>query len=482
MEQRLQTADNPSRTHMAEQSGAAVPPAHRRRGARWTRRGTLSVGAAAGFSTLTGAGCGATSSGQDQVSAAAKKPATVRYLTRPANVTPEAFDPWIASWNTANPTIKIDVAMSQPTTAQQSDKAKLLALVVAGDPPDVSGPWEGAWAMIDVAQSVDDLVKRDKYDLTRFQQTTFSSAKYGNKVYTLPYAYGGNGLLMAYNRKLFAESGVPEPGADWKTTWTWNDFREALRKTTRKNGDQITQVGLGGYGYFLSTIPTPWGATWLSDDGKTILTDSPQSNQAYTTYLDLVYGDRTTFQSPGLAQDAAKPTFVNGKAAVASICCGIARTTKPYDDAGLDWAFAPFPRGTSAASANDMITVHLAITKSARERDAGWAFMKWCVEEGRAATLEGRMPPMPAVVDKWARTMFASRPNVRPDVLQNALNYTAIHWINHHPALQTVVYPYVDPWWKDVLEQKINVRDALLSAKRELQVQLDDFVRKMPKP
>jgi ABC-type glycerol-3-phosphate transport system substrate-binding protein len=416
------------------------------------------------------------------VDTAAKRPATVRYLTRPANVTPEAFEPWIAPWNAANPTIKIDVSMSQPTTGQQSDKAKLLALVAAGDAPDVSGPWEGAWAMIDVAQSVDDLVKRDKYDLTRFQQTTFNSAKYEGKVYTLPYAYGGNGLLMAYNRKLFAESGVPDPGADWKTTWTWNEFREALRKTTRKDGDRLVQVGLGAYGYFLSTIPTPWGTGWLSEDGKTILTDTPQMNQAYTTYLDLVYGDRTTFQSPGLAQDAAKPTFANGKAAVTSICCGIARSTKPYDDASLDWAFAPFPRGTGVAAANDMLAVHLSLTKGARERDAGWAFMKWCVEEGRAATLEGRMPPMPALVDKWARAMFATRSSVRPEVLQNALNYTAIHWINHHPGLQTVVYPYVDPWWKDVVEQKVSVRDALLAAKRELQPQLEDFVRKMPKP
>jgi ABC-type glycerol-3-phosphate transport system substrate-binding protein len=418
----------------------------------------------------------------DQPSTVTEKTATVRYLTRPANVTPETFTPWIAQWKEAHPQITIDVSMSQPTTGQQSDKAKLLALVAAGDPPDVSGPWEGAWAMIDVAQSVDDLVKRDKYDLTRFQQTTFNSARYEGKVYTLPYAYGGNGLLMAYNRTLFRESGVPEPGPDWKTAWTWNEFREALRKTTRREGDALTQIGLAGYGYFLSTIPTPWGASWLLEDGKTVATDSPQMQQAYASYLDLVYGDRTTFQSPGLAADSARPSFVNGKAAVTHVCCGIASRTKPFDDAGLDWAFAPFPRGSSAPAANDMLAVHLAVTRGARERDAGWAFMKWCVEEGRAASLEGRMPPLPAVVDRWARTMFQGRASVRPEVLQNALNYTAIHWINHHPALQTVVYPYVDPWWKDVLEQKINVRDALLQAKRELTPQLDDFVRKMPRP
>ena len=92
------------------------------------------------------------------------------------------------------------------------------------------------------------------------------------------------------------------------------------------------------------------------------------------------------------------------------------------------------------------------------------------------------MPPMPALVDKWAKDMFSGRSKVRPEVLQSSLNYTAIHWINHHPALQTVVYPYVDPWWADVLAQKVNVRDALLAAKRELQVQLDDFVRRLPKP
>jgi multiple sugar transport system substrate-binding protein len=412
----------------------------------------------------------------------AKQPATVRYLTRPANILPETFTPWIAAWNASYPHITVDVSMSAPSSTPQSDKAKLLALVAAGDPPDVSGPWEGAWSMIDVAQAVEDLVKRDKYDLTRFQQTTFNSAKHDGKVYTLPYAYGGNGLVMAYNRKLFQESGVPEPAADWRSSWTWSDFREALRKTTRKEGETLTQVGLGGYGYFLSTIPTPWGATWLAEDGKTVTTDTPQIAAAYTSYLELVHGDRTTFQSPGLAQDAAKPTFANGKAAVTHVCCGIASRIKPFDDAGLDWAFAPFPRGGSAPAANDMLAVHLALTRGARQREAGWEFMKWSVEEGRAAALEGRIPPMPAVVEKWARTMFQGRTSVRPEVLQSSLNYAALHWIQHHPGLQTVVYPYVDPWWAAVLEQKVSLRDGLLQAKRELQPQLQDFVDKMPKP
>jgi multiple sugar transport system substrate-binding protein len=416
-----------------------------------------------------------------QASPAVKKPATVRYLTRPANVVPEAFTPWIAPFKEAFPSITVDVSMSAPSSTQQSDKAKLLALVAAGDPPDVSGPWEGAWAMIDVAQSIDDLVKRDRYDLTRFQQTTFGTAKYEGKLYTLPYAYGGNALVMVYNRALFRESGVPEPSADWKTAWTWNEFRDAVRKTTRKSGDTLPQVGLGGYGYFMTTIPTPWGVGWLAQDGKTVTTDTPQMQEAYTSFLDLVYGDRTTYASPGMPNDAAKPSFANGKAAVFAVCCGIASRVKPFDDGGIDWAFAPLPRATNAPAASDVLAVHLAITKGARERDAGWEFMKWSVDEGRAATLEGRIPPMPAVVDRWARTLFQGRSNVRPEVVQSLLNDAAVHWIDHHPALQTVVYPYVDPWWSDVLAQKVGVRDGLLQAKRELEPLLADFIRKMPK-
>ena len=448
---------------------------------RHSRRLMLAAPAAGGLGVVA-ASCAPAAGGDGQASTAAKKPATVRYLTRPANVTPEAYVPWIAPFKEAYPYITVDVSMSAPSSTQQSDKAKLLAQVAAGDPPDISGPWEGAWAMIDVAQAIDDLIKRDKYDLTRFQQTTFDTAKYEGKVYTLPYAYGGNALLMAYNRTLFRESGVPEPSPDWKTAWTWNEFREALRKTTRKNGDTLTQVGLGAYGYFMTTIPTPWGAGWLARDGKTVTTDSPQMQEAYASFLDLVFGDRTTYLSPGMPGDSGKPSFANGKAAVTHVCCGIASRVKPFDDAGVDWAFAPLPRATNAPAASDVLAVHLAVTKGARERDAGWEFMKWSVDDGRAALLEGRIPPMPTVADRWARAMFQGRAGVRPEVLQALLNYAAVHWIDHHPALQTVVYPYVDAWWSGVLEQKVGVRDGLLQAKRELQPMLEDFVRKMPRP
>jgi ABC-type glycerol-3-phosphate transport system substrate-binding protein len=251
-----------------------------RRNVRGTRRGVLSAGAGVGLLGALTAACGAPGAGE-QASTAAKKPAMVRYLTRPANVAPETFGPWIAPFREAFPHITVDVSMSAPTS--QDGKAKLLAVMAAGDPPDVSGPWEGAWTMIDTSQTIDDLVKRDKYDLARFQQTTFNSAKYEGKVYTLPYAYGGNGLLMVYNRSLLREAGVPEPGADWRSTWTWNDFRDALRRTTRRDGDTLAQVGLGGYGYFLSTIPMTFGGQWLAADGKNVVTDSQQMQTAYTS-------------------------------------------------------------------------------------------------------------------------------------------------------------------------------------------------------
>src|SRR5262245_36408648 len=144
---------------------------------RHSRRAVLSAPAAGGLVVLV-ASCAPAVGGGSQAGTAAKQPATVRYLTRPANVAPEAFGPWIAPFKEAYPYLTVDVSMSAPSSTQQSDKAKLLAQVAAGDPPDVSGPWEGAWAMIDVAQAIDDLVKRDRYDLTRFQQTTFNTARY----------------------------------------------------------------------------------------------------------------------------------------------------------------------------------------------------------------------------------------------------------------------------------------------------------------
>ena len=53
---------------------------------------------------------------------------------------------------------------------------------------------------------------------------------------------------------------MPEPSADWKNPWTWDAFRDAMRRLTRSEGGRQVQVGAVDLGYWQTTPPLPWEA------------------------------------------------------------------------------------------------------------------------------------------------------------------------------------------------------------------------------
>jgi ABC-type glycerol-3-phosphate transport system substrate-binding protein len=436
--------------------------------------------AAAGGAGALAAACGA-AGGADPAGgpgATAGRPATIKWHTRKTTVQPEAYDPWLARWSEAHPQLTVDTAL---IGGSGPDKEQVLALAAAGTPPDVISPYNGAYQVIDLIQPVDDLVRRDRFDVRRFPAKTFDvSARYDGKVYTLPYAYGGDALVMVYNRKLLLEAGVREPAADWKAAWTWGDLREALRRTTRWDGDRPAQLGLGNFGYFMDTIPLPWGGQWLAPDYRSATCDSAAMVEAYTSYLQLVHGDRTTFQTPGV--DARELTFLSGRAAVGTVCCGVLGTTRRYDEAGLDWAFAPLPRARPEPALSAILPVQIALMRGSKEREAAWTFVKWCVEQGRLAQLEQRLPNTPPLVEAWARQTWAGRPQVRPEVLAASPDYGFVDAVWLHPAQQVVEGKdaVIIQMWEEMLAQKRSPREALAEAKRLLQPVYDTYAARRP--
>ena len=73
---------------------------------------------------------------------------------------------------------------------------------------------------IDAVQPIDDLVRRDRFDLARYNKDALeATGRYDGKLYTLPYAYGGDVAAVVYNKTHFQQSGAKEPSADWSKPW-----------------------------------------------------------------------------------------------------------------------------------------------------------------------------------------------------------------------------------------------------------------------
>jgi multiple sugar transport system substrate-binding protein len=440
---------------------------------RLTRRLAAPVLGAAGTVLAACAGIGG-----GTPPASGSQPATIRWFTR-ATYQPAVLEPWLAEWRQAQPQLTVEPIMSPGGTGPA--KEKLLTLVAGGESPDVVSAFTAAFLMIDVTQPIEDLVRRDRYDTRRFEPKNFeAAAKYQGKLYMLPQGFGGDAVILVYNRRLLADGGAREPGADWKATWRWDEFRDTLRRTSKREGDRLVQVGLGSYGYFLDTIPKPFGGEWLAADLKSIVSDAPPMIEAYTRYLELVHGDRSTWESPG-ADLGGGNAFLSGKAAVASAGGAPLSFTKRASEAGIDWAFAPLPVGQGSTATTDMAATHTGLVRDSKVRDASWTWIKWLVDEGRLARLEDRIPNTPALVESWVRQTWAGQEQSRPQVLGAALGFASpMERLFFHPEWSKWSTDIVTPIWDAMRTQQTGVREGLAEAKRQLQRAVDDYERRRP--
>ncbi len=379
------------------------------------------------------------------------------------NDKPEDIDAMLADFRAQYPRWTVNA-----TPGMNDDK--LATMVAAGETMDVLA-WYQTARMVNLAMnlfsSLDELVKRDKWDLNQYSQFQLElTCKFNGKLYALPYAYGGDAPFgLVYNRGLFKQAGVPEPPATYANAWTWDQFAEAARKLTVRQGASQVQVGLAGYGHYVNTIPLIWDVRWLQDDYKTVTCDSPGMIDAYQKYLDLVLRDRVSSSSPG-ADLGSGNAFYNGKAAMTTACCSAPAFTSQIPE-GIDWGFAPLPKGKVATP--DVQPTIAGLPNLGKEREAAWVLLKYLLEGSRLANLQKRQPPIPKDVEAWVNANYGNNPNARAQLLVEGTKIArAIDPIRFHPRYNEMNQSVITPAWTEM----INGRETAAQALKRIQPQL----------
>src|SRR5688500_5993950 len=194
----------------------------------------------------------------------------------------EKVPTFLSEWNQKYPKIKVE---AQHFAGGDGEKIeKMLTMAAAGSPVDVIGKltFLQPIAAPGGLQPIDDIVKRDKFDLSKQNKNWLNDFdSYNGKLYGLPYGMGGSAMVFVYNRDHFQEVGLKEPSADWKNPWTWEDYRQAAIRLTKRNGDAITRAGAEQIGNFANSVPTIWGGTWLKDH-QTAGSRSPEHMACHT--------------------------------------------------------------------------------------------------------------------------------------------------------------------------------------------------------
>ncbi|MDQ3701516.1 MAG: extracellular solute-binding protein [Chloroflexota bacterium] len=438
---------------------------------RATRRAHLGFGAVvAAGGTLSLAACGVPGAAQPASSARTDAPATVKFFKR-GTIADADVEVMLKDWYAKHPTWKVELTQGKNTLEA------LTPSLAGGEKIDLLGWYQTVRGLVlhtGVPKALDDYVKRDKYPINRFSAKELELVgKSDGKLYALFYAYGGNLTAIFYNRPLFTQAGVPEPPADWNQAWTWDQFRDALRRLTKKSGASVTQVGITHYGDPITSLLVHTDAKWISDDYKKMQADSPELLQTLERWADVVTKDGTAMDAQGvdLGTTNREQAFLTGRAAMYTVCCGPAGPAKKFTEAGMDWGFAPTPKMTYTSP--DFQSNIVLLTKLGEYPEHAWELMKYLIEDNRWGALEGRVPAFLDDAHKWAKEAFRSAPDARPGIVADGVKFARpVDKIKYQPAGDEL-YKVIQPVLTDIWQGKATVRAAIAPLQSQLQAIMD---------
>ncbi|WP_334075602.1 MULTISPECIES: ABC transporter substrate-binding protein [Paenibacillus] len=164
---------------------------------------------------------------------------------------------------------------------------KLQAAIAAGNVPAAVLASNVDWARKGYFAPMDEMIAQAAdFNKEDFVQTFLSQGQVDGKQYFLP-MYGTT-QVMYYRKDKFEKAGVkPE---DIKT---WEDLAEAAKAMTEKSGGKTTVYGwepMWGEGNMIDAVLSKGGRI-LSEDGKTVLIDSPEWVETWALFGKWIHED-----------------------------------------------------------------------------------------------------------------------------------------------------------------------------------------------
>lgn len=188
---------------------------------------------------------------------------------------------------------------------------------------------------------------------------------------------------LNYNKKLFAEAGIPAPPK------TWDELKADAVKLTKRDGGKVTQQGFGVITSWASGAVHPWLSLVDSNggqllDGSTPKLDDPKVVAAAQLYADLIKSGAT---QPSMSSANANTTgpyldnFVNGKTGMIIMANWWQSALKQamgdrYSDVGV----APVPVGPDGTASAGVSYSWLTMVNgkaSPAKQDAAWKFLQF---------------------------------------------------------------------------------------------------------
>lgn len=223
-----------------------------------------------------------------------------------------------------------------------------------------------------------------------------TAASQGDAVYGVPNEI--DLYALNYNTRLFEEAGIDGPPE------TWDELVTAAEALTVRDGDRITQQGIGFINSWAAGTVHPFasllasnGGTLVGEDGLPAL-DSPEALETFELYENLFAGVNVSDATMGTADaNTTGPfldNFVAGNTAMIIMANWWESTlaTGMGEEGFADIATAPIPVGPSGTAPSSISYSWMTVVSASAddaEQAAAWEFLAWLNGPDSGSETEG---------------------------------------------------------------------------------------------
>ncbi|WP_180356161.1 sugar ABC transporter substrate-binding protein [Aliirhizobium smilacinae] len=283
----------------------------------------------------------------------------------------EQVRPLMASFEASTPGVKIAEERLPIAELFRTLEVRLSARSATPDVYLVDGPLTASYAARGHLLDLGNLVggERDRYVASTLVQGTFK-----DKLFALP--LGTSSQLLFYNKKLFAEAGLPEPSADPEKRMTWEGLLDIAKKLTKPETSQFGFAFENSNPYQLLPLPQSRGVKVIGDDGLTATgyVDGDGMVDVMTWYKDLFHTHKVspigTFQT-GVTQEM----FGSGKLAMVLGGTWNLGGFAKFKDLDFGVVAHPFFKGGKPVTPTG--SWHVGINPRTAHMEQAQAFVKW---------------------------------------------------------------------------------------------------------
>ena len=281
----------------------------------------------------------------------------------------KSYQDMIDNFEAKHPNIQVEVMV----TPWGDHHTKMLTMFAGRVPVDIMAVSSVVFPLFvkkGVCLDITSYVERDKeeIDLDDFYPITISGCKHKGRFYGLP--YGGDSIVLYYNKDMFDREGVEYPN----DSWTWDDFRQSAIKLTK----DIDKDGrTDQFGFSVSSNFT-WINLWIRNNGGRILNEkknkclinSPEAIKAIQFLYDLQHKYHVM---PTISERENQDLFSNGRLGMIHLWRGLVVNYRKIPD--FKWDVGPLPKGrgkkVNLSSVNPRV-----ISSISKHPEEAWELLK----------------------------------------------------------------------------------------------------------